>query len=169
VNDGSDNDDVPPDLPSHPSTSIEAYHDMEDSGELARRRAAAEKAFFTRDAGTIREVLHSAGLDRNLNLMRARTTELKQSGTILEIERRPCKITRRRCGVYRWVPPDQRVLLPSLSKKSAMILELCLLLESFLDNPDIFTEAKDAEQMRAIIIEARAMTRPKAKRRSKVL
>ncbi len=161
MSDDDDFEDVPPDLPSHPSTSIEAYNDMEDSGELARQRAVVEHAFKIRDPGTIAEILHAARLDRNINLTRARTTELKQMGVILEFDRRPCSITRRRVGVYRWVPPGERIPLPVLNKKGLMILELCSLLESFLDNPEVYVEAQDAEQMRETIAEARRLALPK--------
>jgi chloramphenicol 3-O-phosphotransferase len=99
-------------------TSAIALAQAEGSGKLNGRRFEVAKAFKEHGPGTSAEVLHRAGLAKNLNLMRARVTELADDGFLREIGERRCNVTRRLAIVWEYgsFPPRKAVKTPSATK-----------------------------------------------------
>ena len=93
---------------THPPTSVDAKHQVEDAGRLWRDRVAVGREFYRR-SGTSREVLTrevmlAAGLEPNLNVQRARITELLELGLLVITSKRPCAISGRKVRVHEWRP-----------------------------------------------------------------
>lgn len=82
------------------ATSREAYQALVDSGQLRGRQAEALWAVINNGPATSAEIISSAGLGANVNLWRARFTELVARGLIREVSARKCKITGRRALVW---------------------------------------------------------------------
>jgi hypothetical protein len=99
-------------------TSAIALAQAEGSGKLNGRRFEVAKAFKEFGPGTSAEVLHRAGLAKNLNLMRARVTELADDGFLREIGERRCNVTRRLAIVWEYgsFPPRKVGKTPSATK-----------------------------------------------------
>jgi hypothetical protein len=83
------------------NTSRQAYRDLEGRGILRGIRLEVYAAFERFGAGTSAEVLHRASMHGNLNLMRARVTELADAGVLVEVTERKCTRTGRQAIVYR--------------------------------------------------------------------
>jgi hypothetical protein len=80
-------------------TSCAAYAEAAETGRLASAVLKVAHAFEQLGPGTAAEVLRAADLDGNLNLMRARVTDLEDMGLLREVDRRPCEVTGRRARV----------------------------------------------------------------------
>jgi hypothetical protein len=83
------------------STSAEAYNDLESKGVLRGQRLEVLRAFQKYGDGTSAEILKRAGLSGNLNLSRARVTELSNAGFLVADGERPCNATGRNATVWR--------------------------------------------------------------------
>lgn len=89
------------------ATSAEAYRDLEARGVLRGQRAEVYAAFERFGPGTAAEVLKRAALHGNLNLARARVSELANAGYLRECKPRKCKVTGRRAIVWRALDDDE--------------------------------------------------------------
>lgn len=95
--------------------SIAAFEHMVKTGQISKQRAAVLRAFVEHGPGTSAEVLHAAGMADNLNLRRARVTELSESGHLVIAETRACKVTGRQAAVWRFCSePKPRPPEPSI-------------------------------------------------------
>lgn len=90
------------------ATSAEVYRDLETRGVLRGQRAEVYKAFERFGPGTAAEVLNRASLHKNLNLARARVSELANAGMLRELLPRKCSITGRRAVVWRSLADDEQ-------------------------------------------------------------
>jgi hypothetical protein len=155
------NDTPPIPSPTHQDTSIAAFIEENDSGRLLAMRQIVERAFASFAPGTTAEVLHLAKLDRNLNLTRARATELADAGIIVEIESRKCLQTGRRAIVWQYVAdPDKRVLRSKADKKSQLLKAFCDTLDPMINGvePD---ESLRRIELKLLIEDARALITPR--------
>lgn len=82
-------------------TSNTAYGQSTAAGNIKASRSKVLQAFKDIGPGTSAEVLSIAGLDINRNLMRARVTELADSGHLVEETPRMCTVTGRTSIVWR--------------------------------------------------------------------
>lgn len=92
----------------HPPTSVEAHTTATQIGTLKRDRVAVGLAFKVYGPGSAAEVLAAAGLDGNLNLKRARVTELEDLGLLRVVGRRACQKTGANVKVLEWFPSEPR-------------------------------------------------------------
>lgn len=129
---------------AHPSTSINAFHEEEDSGRNQRRRDVVMRAFKKFGPGSSAEVLRAAGLGENLNLWRARVAELTNDGVLKKIEERRCQVTNHEVAILQYVEPKLRIRRVRVEPRDEMILQLCAALESLvLENPRLFVGQRD--------------------------
>jgi hypothetical protein len=122
---------------AHPPTSIDAFHIEEDSGRNQSKRDVAANAFRKFGPGSSAEVLGTAGLGQNLNLWRARVAELTNEGVLKKIGDRPCHVTNHVVAILQFVEPKDRVRRVRVEPRDMMILELCAVLESIVEDPSI--------------------------------
>lgn len=90
------------------NTSREAYRDLEGRGILKGQRLEVYEAFERFGPGTAAEVLYKASMHGNLNLMRARVSELGDEGLLVESDERKCNRTGRRAIVWRALASDEQ-------------------------------------------------------------
>lgn len=102
------------------STSREAYRDLEGRGVLKGHRLEVYEAFERFGPGTAAEVLTRAALHGNLNLARARVTELGDAGLLVESDARKCSKTGRRAIVWRALADDE----PPIARVKPIRVEL---------------------------------------------
>lgn len=107
---------------------------MVASGALRGKQADALNAIITHGEGTSAEIIRRQGLGANVNLWRARFTELSARGLIAEVTTRKCEITGRTAVV--WEATDRSKPLDlrkgtGVSKKTlaATLLRICHLCE----------------------------------------
>ena len=151
-NDGSDGSDdfddkvvfIPAFDRAHPSTSKESFHEEENSGRLKRNRDIVTRAFQQFGPGSSAEVLTTAGLGQNLNLWRARATDLTNDGVLKKIDKRPCRLTGKKVSILQYVEPKDRVRRVRIEPRDAAIIELCGALEGLvIENPSLFIGCED--------------------------
>ena len=144
---------------AHPPTSINAFHDEEDSGRNQSKRDIAARAFQKFGPGSSAEVLHTAGLGANLNLWRARVAELTNEGVLKKIDERPCRVTNHEVAILQYVEPKDRVRRVRIEPRDAAILELCDVLESIVEDPTISLGDARSAEIRDMIIRSRSLAR----------
>lgn len=81
-------------------TSLEAYTQMVESGKLRGKQAEALAAIMKHGPATSAEIIQRLGT--NVNLWRARFTELAARGLITEVGSRKCTVTGRTALVWLW-------------------------------------------------------------------
>lgn len=81
-------------------TSIQAYEQLVKSGALVGQYAELQHLIATKGPGTASEILKGSKFDKNRNLARARFTELKERGLIVEVGSRECDVTGRNALVW---------------------------------------------------------------------
>lgn len=112
-------------------TSREAYRQLVESGQLRGKQREALQAVVGYGGGTSAEIIaHSLGT--NVNLWRARFTELAARGLIVEAGTRKCRITGKTAIVWEYsgrskaLPAQHRVgsaKLRDLLKRAAKLLQ----------------------------------------------
>lgn len=75
-------------------TSIAAYHDLRDTGELSRMQQQIVSVMRPGRDYSLRELVAYAGLE--INTVSGRVNELKRLDRLVECEQRPCSISGRR-------------------------------------------------------------------------
>ena len=129
---------------AHPSTSKKSFHEEENSGRLNRKRDIVTRAYQQFGPGSSGEVLTAAGLGQNLNLWRARVTDLTNEGVLKQIDKRPCRVTGKEVAILQYVEPKDRVRRVRVEPRDAAIVELCDALEGLVtENPSLFTGRED--------------------------
>jgi hypothetical protein len=98
-------------------TSIQAYEVLIKTGALVGQYAELQHLIATKGPGTACEILKGSRFDKNRNLARARFTELKERGLIVETEARPCSVTGRNALV--WEATTRTAPLEEQRNKSA--------------------------------------------------
>lgn len=93
------------------ATSREAYHELIASGALVGKQARVLGAIVDHGPGTSGEIIADAKLGANINLFRARFTELLAKGLIREVGQRVCKVSGR-VGLV-WEATDRTTPLKS--------------------------------------------------------
>ncbi len=88
------------------ATSTAALVECED--RITGARGDVLRAFRAHGPGTSAEVLRYAGLDENRNLMRARVTELADSGHLVNVGAQQCRVTGRTAIVWRAIGVDEK-------------------------------------------------------------
>lgn len=111
------------------STSREAFRQLVESGALKGKQRQVLEAVLEHGPATSAEIIRAGGLGENVNLWRARFTELHARGLIVEAGVRKCKITGRTALVWeyseRTKPLDaQRGHDAKLAKRRARVLEV---------------------------------------------
>lgn len=81
-------------------TSIESYKLLVESGALRGKQAQALEAIIKRGPATSAEIIQTLGA--NVNLWRARFTELQARGLITEVGTRKCSVTGRTALVWQY-------------------------------------------------------------------
>lgn len=81
-------------------TSRKAFAQLVESGQLRGRQHEVLRAVIKHGPGTSAEIIAKGDLSPNVNLMRARFTELQARGLIVETGSRRCKVTGRTALVW---------------------------------------------------------------------
>ena len=105
-------------------TSLSAYDSLISNGVIKGQLAAVARAVADHGPGTSAEILAAARMDGNRNLMRARFSELRDRGVIVERGPRDCAVTGRRAMVFEFAPEDARV--PARRRRAAEWRQLAL-------------------------------------------
>lgn len=98
-------------------TSIQAYEQLVKSGALVGQYAELLSLVVRHGEGTASEILKGSKFDKNRNLARARFTELKERGLIVETGQRACEVTGR--NALTWEATNRTAPLVDTRNKSA--------------------------------------------------
>lgn len=138
---------------THQPTSVLAFHQAEQSGQLNGKRYEVAKAFATFGPGTSAEVLRKAKLDKNRNLMRARVTELADIGMLKPMPARKCGITGRKAIVWSFEQTTPRKDGKTTSATKAELVDyvagLANLASGLAGVLEIVAETSDVEEYRS--------------------
>jgi hypothetical protein len=121
--------------------SILAFKEATDEGTIASwnvRVASAYAKFAPPGSGTPRtnrEICRLGDLSENINLVGARSRDLKRQGVIKVVGSRHCRESGKLAEVCEYVLPQNRVPLNDIDVKKAAILELCDMVAMLLDDP----------------------------------
>lgn len=114
-------------------TSREAFKELIDSGALHGKQLAALRAVYHHGPGTSAEIIGAGLPGGNVNLWRARFTELQARGLIVEAGTRKCKVTGRSALVWEYskrtkpLPAQHRV---GADKLRTLLGRACKLLQA---------------------------------------
>lgn len=133
------------------ATSAIALAQAEASGKLNGKRFEVAKAFKEHGPGTAAEVLSRVpSLAKNLNLSRARVTELADAGFLREVGERRCNVTRRLAIVWEAgnFAPRAKPIKPGVTKAELMaaLVEAVTVASRALDRLDPETRTKAAQR-----------------------
>ncbi len=98
------------------ATSLAAWQRMRDLGLLKGQLVDILEHVIQHGPGTAAEILHRTKYERNLNLSRARFTELQERGLIREIDARACKISGRHALVFEATGREKPLAAPKRIK-----------------------------------------------------
>jgi len=82
-------------------TSIDAYREIKESGLLSNKRLAAYEAIVKHGPCTSGELARVINSKHPIPQLRPRLTELREMGAIEEAEERICKVSGKRCIVWK--------------------------------------------------------------------
>ena len=134
--------------------SILSFKEATDDGTIASwnsRVADAYRKFAPPGAGTPRtnrEICRLADLSENINLIGARSRDLKKKGVIKVVGTRPCRESGKLAEICEYVMPENRSPIKVVDVKKAAILELCLMVQQLLDEPTTINAEHVAQQYR---------------------
>jgi hypothetical protein len=148
------------------ATSRESYRQLVESGALRGKQASALEAVVLWGPATSAEIIDKAQLGENVNLWRARFTELQARGLIVETGTRKCKITGRTALTWEY-SGRTKPLDPNkgrgVSKKTlaATLIRICRMTESAVqvidsngldddnESPSVLEAVKEAREIAA--------------------
>lgn len=144
-------------------TSAKSHREELENGRIKGNAQRVALAFAEHGPGTSAEILNTAKLDRNRNLMRARITELADLGVLQADGERACKITGKRCIVWRFagVTGKPRVKVDKLGASRLLLTRILSLphkingipYSGMIENAERSTEAQEEfDELRAEIL-----------------
>lgn len=134
-------------------TSRIAYQQLVDSGQLKGRQAQALNATIKHGPATSAEIIDKDDLGENVNLWRARFTELQARGLIREVGQRKCKITGHLALVWE-ATGRSKPLDVKKGHKAASVKELRAIAVEAID---LLVEHHEDEPTRPVFIRAKAL------------
>jgi hypothetical protein len=106
------------------ATSIKSWQAMVDSGELEGQIAKVLHAVIEHGPGTSSEIFKAAKIGGNINLHRARLSELQERDLIRETAQRHCSVTGRLALVWEFTGREKPLHVERKRGKAKAMVEL---------------------------------------------